>query len=109
MQNGSDASTSAISGSATGVTISNDVTFTVNINVTGAELTILTTGTTTEQHHVENSGSSEVFTFTAPLGTNVDIQVFKPGYEPYWEEDRDLGTGDSSINVTLNEVPSYLN
>lgn len=107
MQNGSNASTSAISGSATGVTISNDVTFTVNINVSGAELTILETGTQTEDHQVETSGTSEDFVFTAPLGHNVDIQVFKPGYETFWESNRDLGSADSSINVTLLEVPAY--
>ncbi len=107
LQGGNNATTSAYSGSATGVTLSNDVTFTVNINVSGAELTILSTGTQTEQHHVETAGPSEGSTFTAPLGVNVDIQVFKAGYKPYWEENRDLGTTASSITVTLEADPAY--
>ena len=107
LQGGNNASTSAFSGSATGVTLSNDVTFTVNISETGAELTILTTGTQTEQHHVETAGTSEAFTFTAPLGVNVDIQVFKPGFIRYWEENRDLGTTASSITVNLESDLAY--
>ena len=107
LQGGNNASTSATSGSATGVTLSNDVTFTVNISETGAELTILTTGTQTEQHHVETAGTSEAFTFTAPLGVNVDIQVFKPGFIRYWEENRDLGTTASSITVNLESDLAY--
>jgi len=108
MQNGSNATTSAISGSAVGVTISNDVTFTVVMSVTGAELTILQTGTQTEDYHVETSATgTEAFVFTAPLGNNVDIQVFKPGYKPFWEGNRDLGSADSTLNVTLEVDDAY--
>ena len=52
-------------------------------------------------------GTSEDFTFTAPLGVNVDVQVFKAGYKPFWEANRDLGSADSSITVTLEADPAY--
>ena len=107
LSNGSDFSTSSISGSATGVTYSNDVTFTVNISPTGAELTILAAGTQTEELHVETAGTSEAFVFTAPLGNNVDIQVFLAGYKPYWQSNLNVGSVDSSISVTLEVDPAY--
>lgn len=114
LSNGANPTTSAISGSATGVTFSNDKTFTIicqddtGATLTGAEVTILQTGTQTEDFHVETSATgTEVYTFTAPLGHNVDVQVFKPGYERYWEENKDLGSANSSLTVQLRTVPSY--
>ena len=118
MQNGSNASTTAISGSATGVTISNDVIFTVNVvdengnGLTGSEVTVLETGTTTVADSgamttETMAGTSEAYTFTAPLGVNVDVQVFKPGYEGFWQANLDLGTADSSITATLRSEAAY--
>ena len=108
MQAGSNATTSAFSGAATGVTIANDVTFTINVSETGAEITLLRTGTTTEEYHVETGGLTQGFTFTAPLGFNVDLQVFKPGFRTFWQSNIDLGAADSSITATLEEAPAYV-
>jgi hypothetical protein len=100
-------SNTSIAGSATSVTISNDKTFTINVNVTGAEITVLQTGTTTEAYHVETGSTTQGYTFVAPLGYNVDVQVFKAGYERFWTENLDLGSADSSISVELVAVPAY--
>ena len=89
------------------VTVSQpQTTFTITSNVT-AEITILTTGTTTVEDEVETN-TTLAYTFSAPLGNNVDIQVFAPGYYPYWEENRDLGSADSSLSVTLEADPAYV-
>ena len=107
MSNGSNATTSAISGSATSVTISNDVTHTIEVDVTGAEITLVETGTTTEDYHVETGSTTQGFTFTAPLGHNCDLYVFKPGYKPFRRLNFDLGSADSTTSVTLDVEPAY--
>jgi hypothetical protein len=84
MQNGSNITTTAISGSATGVTIANDITATIEVNVAGAEITILTAGTQTELFHVETGTTSEAYVYTYSTDFNGDIQVFKPGYKVDW-------------------------
>lgn len=106
LQNGSDFSTSSISGAATGVTFSNDKTFTVTSNVS-AEITILRTGTQTIEDEVETN-TTLAHVFTPPLGFNVDVQVHAAGYISYWEENRDLGSVDSSLSVTLEPDPAYV-
>ncbi len=91
-----------------GITISSPQTSaTIAVNVTGAEITILDTGTQTEQYHVETGGATQDFDFTAPIGNNVDIQVYKPGYKPYWAEDVDLGSVDSTLTVVLEADQAY--
>ena len=80
---------------------------TIAVNVTGAEITILDTGTQTEQYHVETGGATQDFDFTAPIGNNVDILVFKPGYRQFVLLDHDLGSADSMITANLVAVPSY--
>ena len=80
---------------------------TIAVNVTGAEITILDTGTQTEQYHVETGGATQDFDFTAPIGNNVDILVFKPGYRQFVLLDHDLGSADSTITANLVAVPSY--
>jgi len=91
-----------------GITISSPQTSdTIAVNVTGAEITILDTGTQTEQYHVETGGATQDFDFTAPIGNNVDILVFKPGYRQFVLLDHDLGSADSTITANLVAVPSY--
>ena len=80
---------------------------TIAVNVTGAEITILDTGTQTEQYHVETGSTTQDFDFTAPIGNNVDILVFKPGYRQFVLLDQDLGSADSTITANLVAVPSY--
>jgi len=101
----SDATTSDTGGLAVAVTISNDVIFTINISPTGAELTLLATGTQTEYLHTETASTSNDYTFTAPLATAVDIQVYLAGYKPYWESNRDLGSANSSLTIELVADP----
>jgi len=106
MQNGSNASSSAISGSATSVTISNDITATVAVNITGAEITMLLTGTQTEEYHVETGTTSQGHTYTYSSDTTIDLQVFKAGYKPYWLAGIVLGNANQTITVNLDEDPA---
>jgi hypothetical protein len=107
MQNGSNITTTAISGSATGVTIANDVTATVTVNVTGAEITFLETGTQTEVYHVETGSTTQGYTYTYASDTTIDIQVNKPGYKPYWSGGSViLGSSNQTIPVVLEKDPA---
>ena len=107
MQNGANASTSAISGSAVAVNISNDVTFTINISVTGAEVTLLETTTQTEVDHTETATTTYSYVYTYSSDQVIDIQVYLPGYKPYWSGgDVTLGNSDQSITVNLEVDPA---
>lgn len=106
MQNGSNITTTAISGSATGVTISNDVTVTITVNVTGAEITFLNRGTQTEVYHVETGSTTQGYTYTYSSDVNLDIQVYKPGYIAYWNDQEALLSTDQTINVVLESEPA---
>ena len=106
MQNGSNITTTAISGSATGVTIANDITATINVNVSGAEITILTAGTQTELFHVETASTSEAYVYTYSSDFNGDIQVYKPGYKPYWLASNVFSNSNQTITVNLDEDPA---
>jgi hypothetical protein len=106
MQNGSNITTTATSGSATGVTIANDITATINVNVTGAEITILTAGTQTELFHVETGTTSEAYVYTYSSDFNGDIQVYKPGYKPYWLASNVFSNSNQTITVNLDEDPA---
>jgi len=106
MQNGSNITTTAISGSATGVTIANDITATINVNVSGAEITILTAGTQTELFHVETASTSEAYVYTYSSDFNGSIQVYKPGYKPYWLASNVFSNSNQTITVNLDEDPA---
>ena len=106
MQNGANASTSAISGAAVAVVISNDVTFTVDINVAGAELTLLERGTQTEVDHVETATTSESYVYTYASDVNLDINVYKPGYKSVWIDTAALTSSDQTITVVLDPEPA---
>ena len=106
MQNGSNITTTAISGSATGVTIANDITATINVNVSGAEITILTAGTQTELFHIETGTTSEAYVYTYSSDFNGDIQVYKPGYKPYWLASNAFSDSNQTITVNLEADPA---
>jgi len=106
MQGGSNITTTAISGSATGVTIANDITATINVNVSGAEITILTAGTQTELFHVETATTSEAYVYTYSTDFNGDIQVFKQGYKPYWLASNAFSNSNQVITVNLEAEPA---
>lgn len=106
MQNGANLTTTAISGSATGVTIANDITTTINVNVSGSEITILDAGTQTELFHVETATTSEAYVYTYSSDFNGDIQVYKPGYKPFWLASNVFGNSNQTITVNLDEDPA---
>jgi len=106
MQNGSNASTSAVSGSAVAVVISNDVTFTININEAGAEITLLERGTQTEVFHVETASTSENYTYTYSTDLELDIQVYKPGFKGFWDDTQELKSTNQTLSVALEEEPA---
>lgn len=104
---GSSFPSTATGGSATGVTISNDKTLTLNINVTGAEVTLLEDGTATEVDHTETATTTYTYTYTYSSDEAIDIQVYKPGYKPYWNGSVTLGNADQSITVDLETEVAY--
>jgi hypothetical protein len=102
MDNGSNATTSAFSGSATGVTISaptNDLTLTSS--ETGTLLQIFTTGTQTVID--STTGTSLVYTHS---GETVDIVAQKAGFLPQRQTGIAL-SGDVSVTFTLVSDPVY--
>lgn len=104
---GSSFPSTATGGSATGVTISNDKTLTLNISVTGAEVTLLEDGTATEVDHTETATTTYTYTYTYSSDEAIDIQVYKPGYKPYWNGSVTLGNADQSITVDLETEVAY--
>lgn len=106
MQNGSNASTSAISGAAVAVNIVNDITATFAITPTGAELTVLVDGTTTELFHVETAGTSENYVYTYSSDFDGDIQVFKQGFKPFWLAANTFSNTDQTITINLKQEPA---
>lgn len=110
MQNGATGSSSAVSDNATGVTFSNDVTFTINITPTGSEVTLLETGTQTEVDHEETATTTYTYTYTYSSDQTIDISVFKEGYAEYWSGGAvTLGNADQSITVDLEEISASQN
>lgn len=89
------------------VTLSNDKTITVNISVTGSEVTLLEHGTQTEIDHSETATTTYSYTYTYSSDTAADLQVYKPGYKPYWNASVTLGNADQSITVDLEAEPAY--
>ena len=102
MTNGSTIGATSVEDDET-FTVSNDVTLTVNINVTGAESTLLENGTQTEIDHEETSTTTYSYTYTYSTDIAADLQVFKKGYKPYWNDDITLGNTSQSVSVTLEE------
>ena len=87
--------------------MSNDKTITVNISVTGSEVTLLEHGTQTEIDHSETATTTYSYTYTYSSDTAADLQVYKPGYKPYWNASVTLGNADQSITVDLEAEPAY--
>lgn len=107
MASGSNATTTSYSGSATGVTISNDVTVTFANLQAGSQLTVLESGTQNEDLHVESTGTSENWSFTAPLGHSFDYQILKGGYKAIWSSNNTAVTVDTTINISQEIDQSY--
>ncbi len=103
MDNGSNASTTAISGSATGVTISaptNDLT--VNSDQSGSQIHVYTTNTQTTLD-TEASATQLVYTHS---NETVDITVLKDGFIPFRQTALTL-SGDVTVNAQLVESREY--
>lgn len=107
MANGANASSTAISGSAVAVVIAADVTVTFANLQAGSQLTVLQAGTQTEDFHVESTGTSENWTFTAPLGHSFDYQILKGGFIAIWSANNSAVTVNTTINIDQQEDPSY--
>jgi len=101
MQNGSNASITSVSGSAVAVVISNPVTLTVNVEPSGAEVTLLETGTQTEIDHTETAGNTYTYNYTYSSDIDADLQVYKAGYKPFWLDSVTLGNTSQTITVNL--------
>lgn len=73
----------------------------------GADIVILTAGTPTIIHQVDQAaGPTYTYSYTGtPL---VDVGVIKPGYKPKYLRNLQLSATDASIPVSLNIDRSYL-
>lgn len=102
MDNGSDATTSAISGSATGVTISSPTAdLTLTSSESGTLLQIFTTGTQTVLD--STTGTSLVYTHSSET---VDVVAQKAGFLPQRQTGIAL-SGDVDITFNLVSDPVY--
>ena len=110
MQNGANASTSVVSGAAVAVNISNDITATINVNVAGVEIRILSpSGSTTSIFNVETATTSEAYIYTYSSDFTGDINVFKPGYKDVWIPANAFSDSNQTITVELEEQPGSQN
>jgi len=57
-------------------------------------------------YHVETGSTTQGYTYTYSSDTNLDIQVFKQGYKPYWNDQEALLSTDQTINVVLESEPA---
>jgi len=102
MKNGSDATTSAISGAATGVTIQAPVdTFTINVNEAGSLIQICTTAT----QSVLASATSNTLAYEHSMDT-VDYIIQKAGFIIQRFTGRVL-SGSETVTIELVADPVY--
>lgn len=113
---GASFGTTSTGGSATGFTVSNDKTYTINVQdesgnaLSGCEVTLLQRGTQTEVDHDNNTASGTYsYTFTYSSDVNLDVSVFKEGYVEYWDSTAQLLNSDQTITVTLQSVAASQN
>lgn len=108
---GSSFGTLSTTNNATSLSVSNEKTITLNIvdetgsSVTGAEVTLLERGTTTEVDHDNSTASgSYTYTYTYSSDIDLDISVFKQGYIEFWDSTYTLSDSDQTISITLSSV-----
>lgn len=94
------------SGSGVLTVITPDIVATIEVNVTGAEITILEDGTQTELYHVETGGLTQTFIYTYTSDFDGDIQVFKQGFKPFWRAANEFSNVNQTIPVTLEAEPA---
>lgn len=79
----------------------NPTTFTLTGLVSGSDIRIMNTGTTTSLLDVDsNSGTTYAYNYDYSSDTVVDIQVLKDGYIPFVYHGVTLGSSNSSFIVT---------
>lgn len=115
MQNSSTVGSTSVEDDET-LTISNEKTLSLVIqdesgsSVTGAEVGLMQRGTTTEVDHDNNTASGTYsYTYTYSSDVNLDIQVFKEGYETFWDDTQALINSDQSFTVVLRSVSASQN
>ena len=115
LQNGATVSTGTSTGDDS-VSISNDVTFTVNIQdeagstLNGARATLLNRGLTTEiDEDASTTGGAYSYTYTYSSDTNADLQITLPGYVAIWDDTIVLGNADQTFTVKMVEVKGSQN
>jgi hypothetical protein len=74
---------------------------------TGADVTVLATGTETILQNSEDIAGTSV-TYAYSDAHNVDIVVIKPGYIPYAIRNYPLAVAVTAVTLTLSPDPSYL-
>lgn len=103
---------SAVSIRTAGATVNVTVgqkTLTLTDLVTGSDIVILTSGTTTVLVSVDQHGStSYAYNYTYSAGTYIDVCVYQPGYIPWQKRSYLLPNSNGSLPVSQEADPSYV-
>jgi hypothetical protein len=107
---GGVASPTVKNGAGASTTINNTRTLTLTGLIAGSDISILTTGTTTELVNVqENAGTTYAYQFAASnAGNSIDIGVFKMGYIPYYVRAYILPSIDNNLPIAQIVDRAYL-
>lgn len=102
-------STPSIRTAGATVVVNNSKTLTLSGLVTGSDIVILTSGTTTVLQSADQHGSASYdYSYSYAAGTYIDICIYKPGYIPWQQRSYLLANADASLPVTQTPDPSYL-
>lgn len=83
------------------------VTLTLNGIVSGSDVVVRKTGTTTILGSVDENISTS-WNFVYETAEPVDISIFKPGYIPYFIKNFSLSSSNASLPITQQQDPSYI-
>ena len=87
-------------GTSATTTLNRPVTLTLTGLVSGSDIVILATGTTTEKVNVDaNSGTTYAFLYSYVAGTYVDICCYKSGYVAFSVRNYLLSASDTSLPI----------
>lgn len=80
--------------------VSGQATLTVSGVVSGSDVVIRQSGTTTKiQDDQDIAGTTSTYTYTYSAGTFVDIAVYSEGYVPYFVNGYELGSSSATLPV----------
>lgn len=102
-------STPSIRTAGATVVVNNSKTLQLTGLVTGSDIVILTSGTTTVlQSADQHAGTTYDYGYTYAAGTYIDICIYQPGYIPWQTRSYLLPNADASLPVSQVADPSYV-